>query len=237
MYVCLIPFGDSILIHLLAIYIENLCHRRCWVRLFVVFDPITCTSTSILHNLLPEERAYIQERLDDSSLQVFSIHPIFVPTLVLELLFHEALEILDDVFINSVRLYVMVDLIADDTYIDDELRRTLPLRIDQHTKQAEKSLQYEQRSLVLLEKMENAKKIATTLLSWVPEFKTKEMNSDLQTRFHAAGEVLVNRLQYMVDSLDLQMIRLKRTQGHTQLNRLGVRFLAIVLLANPTRNR
>ena len=226
----------SILNHPLAIYIENLCHRQCWVRLFVVFDPATCTSTSILHNLLSEERAYIRGRLEDLSLQTFSLHPIFVPTLVLELLVREALELLDEIFVSSVRLYVKEDLIADDAYKHDDFRKQCQLQVDQQATEAEKSLQYEQRSLVLLEKMETAIKIANTLLSWMPEFKIQEMGSDVQSRFQAAGEILQHRLLHIVDTLDLQMIRLKRTQGHTQLNRLGVSLSAITLPADHTSN-
>jgi hypothetical protein len=84
--------------------------------------------------------------------------------------------------------------------------------------------------------METAIKIANTLLSWMPEFKIQEMGSDVQSRFQAAGEILQHRLLHIVDTLDLQMIRLKRTQGHTQLNRLGVSLSAIPLPADHTSN-
>jgi hypothetical protein len=79
---------------------------------------------------------------------------------------------------------------------------------DQQVTEAEKSLQYEQRSLVLLETIETAITMANTLLSWMPEFKIHEMGSDVQSRFHAAGEILQHRLLHIVDTLDLQMIRL-----------------------------
>ncbi len=45
---------------LLAMYIENLSHRKCWFKLFVTFDLANHTTTSLLNNLLPKERDYIQ---------------------------------------------------------------------------------------------------------------------------------------------------------------------------------
>lgn len=210
-------------------YIENLCHRDCWFRLFVVFDPIRCTSASVLHNLIPKERAFIQERLEDPALKPLSLHPIFIPTLLIELLSREALQLLDSVHINSVRLYIAADLIADDRYKNEPLWLSQELDAEQH---AEKSLQYEQRALILLEKMESVIKLASTLLSWTPDFDKNHMSSDLQSRFQSAEKIIQNRLQYLLDTLDLQMIRVRRTQGHTQLNRLGVSVLKTLFTAS-----
>jgi hypothetical protein len=211
-------------------YIENLCHRDCWFRLFIVFDPTHCTSTAVLHNLLFEEREYINERLGDKTLQPLSLHPMFVPTLIIELLFREALQLLDSTFVDSVKLYIVADLIADDRYKNDQLR------INQHLdaeRRSEDSLKYEQQTLVLLEKMESAIKLASKLMSWLPEFETDHMSSDLQSRFRSAGDIIQNRLEYLIDTLDLQMLRAKRTQGHAELDRLGVSVLTPSSYALP----
>jgi hypothetical protein len=42
--------------------------------------------------------------LEDPALQGLSLHPMFVPTLVIEPLCNEALQILDTIHINTVRL-------------------------------------------------------------------------------------------------------------------------------------
>ena len=209
-----------ILIHSLAIYMENLCDREYWFRLFGVFDPATRTTTIILHNLLAKERAYIEERLADPLLQPFTLHPMFIPTLTIELLFGEALQLLNEGFIKAVRLYIVAKLIPDARYNDDD-RMEQPLDPEQGS---EESLKHAQLGPILLEKMESAVKIATTLLSWMPDFEIPQPSSDLESRFQTAGEIIQNRLQYLVDTLELQMIRVKRAQGHTELNRLGVSF-------------
>ena len=199
-------------------YIENFRHRECWIRLFISVDPAKQETMSVLHNLLAEERTYVLERLEDPVLHPLTLHPLFVPTLVIELLHSEILQLLDLLFISSVRLYIAADLHADDRYSH---LRNRDLDVEQ---ELERSLGYEQRILILSEKMQSTIQIGRRLLGWFGAFETCHMTSELQSRFRSAGSIIENRLQYLVDTLDLQMIRLKRTQGHTQLSRLGVSY-------------
>lgn len=141
-----------------------------------MFNPSTCTSTSVLHNLVPEDRAYIRERIQDPILHPLSIHPIFVPTLIAELLFREALQLLDTVHVKSVRLYIIANLVADDRYENDEMRKHPPTAEEQSD---ETSLRYEQRAIILQEKMESAIRLASTLLKWIPDFDTPRSSPDL----------------------------------------------------------
>ncbi len=80
----------------------------------------------------------------------------------------------------------------------------------------------EQKMLILGEKMESAISIGKKLISWVDDFEAVHFNAAQKQRFHSAGSIIRSRLEYLVDSLNLQMIRLKRAQGHSQLSRLGV---------------
>jgi hypothetical protein len=55
------------------------------------FDLVTSVPTTIL-TISFLKSAYVHERLEDPALQGLSLHPMFVPTLVIELLCNEALK-------------------------------------------------------------------------------------------------------------------------------------------------
>ena len=60
------------------------------------------------------------------------------------------------------------------------------------------------------------------LLAWFDDFSTNKFSAGQRTRFESAGTILRNRLESLIDGFDFQLVRLKRVQGHTKLNRLGV---------------
>jgi hypothetical protein len=132
-----------------AIYMENLSHREYWIRLFVVFDAETRTTTSLLLHLLPRERNVIEQKLSDNALYPLTLHPLFVPTLVIELLFQETTEYLNFAFSASIGMYIAAGL-HDSAGYRHYQRKHLDME-----KAADKSLGHEQNILVLCEKLES----------------------------------------------------------------------------------
>jgi hypothetical protein len=63
----------------------------------------------------------------------------------------------------------------------------------------------------------------------MPDFETFRMSSGLRPRSETGGEIIQNRLQHLVNMLEFQTFRVKRTEGHAELNRLGVCLLATLL--------
>jgi hypothetical protein len=213
-------FGYSVIVstyiyYCIAMYIETFGHRECWVRLSITFDAARHVSTIFLHNLLPNEREFIKSKLGDEALQPFSFHPLFVPVLVLELLLEEAIHTLGPEFGYSIHMYINANLHVLRGY-------ELPKRDLDIEEASEDSLRHEQSILILLEKIESAIKIGAKVLTWFGTFDTSFMTESERKRFQCADSILRNRVEYLVEGLDLQLIRLRRTQGHAQLNRLGV---------------
>jgi hypothetical protein len=201
---------------------ENLSHREYWIRLFVIFDAETRTSTSLLLHLLPPERDFIEQKLRDKTLYPLTLHPLFVPTLVIELLFQETTEYLDFAFGASIGMYIAAGL-HDSAGYRYYKRTDLDME-----KAAEKSLGHGQRILVLCEKLESNVKIANKLLSWFGELPTDKMSAEQKEHFESAGAIIRNRLESLIDGFGFQLIRLKRVQGHAQLNRVGVRTVNMI---------
>ena len=195
---------------------ENLSHRECWFRLFVSFDASKRTSTTLLHGLLPRERKVIESRLEDQDLHPFSLHPLFVPVLVTELMFLEAKEQLSKAFVTSIHVYVAADL-----HINLGYKHLKDKNLDIE-KASEDCLRHEQNILILFEKIETNIKITARLMTWFSTFDTTSMTAFHRKRFESADAILRARLKYLMDGFEFQLVRLKRAHGHTQLNRLGV---------------
>jgi len=195
---------------------ENFSHRSYWFKVFVAYNATNQTTTTFLHNLHLSEYEFIQARFDEVVLHPLSIHPMFVPVLVMELLFHEALAQVRFVFEDSVRLRHKAGLVKDETYKHLEQEN---LDIEE---EATTALSHEQKIVTLLEKMEFAIKVGNKLMAWLKDFDTSTMTDELAEKFHTAGQIIYNRLEYIVDGLDIQLIRVNRAQSLTRLNRLGV---------------
>jgi hypothetical protein len=143
-------------------------------------------------------------------------HPLFTPTLVMELLFQEASEYLHLVYCNSVGLYIAAELHTNEGY------RHLKKEDLDMEEASETALGHEQHILILCEKIESNLKIGTKLLSWFDDLPTDQASAEQRTRFDSAGVIIRNRLENLIDGFEFQLIRLKRVQGHAQYNRLGV---------------
>lgn len=173
-------------------------------------------TTGFFLHLLPPERAFIAEKLGDVALHPLTLHPLFFPTLIMELLFQETIEYVDIVFGNSVALYIAAELHTDTGY-----RHLRKKDLDPEIA-SETSLGHEQKVLILCEKIESNVKMGAKLLSWFDEFPLKKVPPEQRMCFNAAGAIIRNRLESLLDGFDFHLIRLRRVQGHAQLNRLGV---------------
>lgn len=58
----------------------------------MAFDETKRATTVLLLNLMPEQLQSVQERIKDKALQLLFIHPMLVPTLVMDILFTEIVE-------------------------------------------------------------------------------------------------------------------------------------------------
>jgi hypothetical protein len=184
--------------------------------LFVTFDSEKHTTTSLLLHLLPLERDFIEQKLGDKALQPLMLHPLFVPTLVMELLFQETVGLLGLVYNNSIDDLITAELHGDSRY------RHVKKKAPGIEKASETLLGNEQDTLTLCEKIESNAKMGMKLMSWFDEFPTGKMSADQRTRFISAGAIIQNRLQSLIDSFEFQLLRVMRMQGHTELNRLWV---------------
>jgi hypothetical protein len=59
-------------------------------------------------------------------------------------------------------------------------------------------------------------------MTWVDDLQPAGSSEEKKARFAIAAHIIRNRFEYLVDGLDLQLIRTRRAQGHCQLNRTGV---------------
>jgi hypothetical protein len=60
------------------------------------------------------------------------------------------------------------------------------------------------------------------MLSYFDDLEHKTPDGDLKGTFVEAGSIIRTRHEYLIDSLELQLPRLRRAKAHTQLNRIGV---------------
>lgn len=87
---------------------------------------------------------------------------------------------------------------------------------------AAKALGTEQKILGLLEKAEFAIMMGRKVISWIDEVDYGSLPLEQKERFDAAGAIIRNRFEYLVDGLEMQLLRLRRAQGYSQLDRLNV---------------
>jgi hypothetical protein len=211
------PPGFNLLtVYLTGFYIENFSHRNHWLKLFVTFNPQTQVTSAMLHNLIGPELDFIQGRLNDAALHALTVHPMFVVVLVMELLFNETLVEARAVFGNSIRLQHKANLHDNEAFkhlVDENLN------IEDA---ASRAFGNEQRILVLLEKMEFAIKMGKKAMSWIEDLELTDSTDEQKSRFKTSGQIICNRFEYLLDGLDLQLIRVKRARSHSQLNRTGV---------------
>ena len=164
----------------------------------------------MLHNLLGPELEFVHSWLHEATLHPLTIHPMFVVVLLIELLLNEAQAEARVVFRNSVHLQHGGSL-----HTTDMFKHLVEENLDIEQTAAE-FLGNEQRILVLLEKIRFAIKMGEKVLSWSNDLEATSAIEEQQTRFNTAGEIIQNRFEYLVDCLDLQIIRVTRARNHTE---------------------
>jgi len=60
------------------------------------------------------------------------------------------------------------------------------------------------------------------LLSYFENLSAITNDGPHKSAFENSGSIIYNRLEYLVNTLEFQLPRLRRTQAHTQLHRNGV---------------
>jgi hypothetical protein len=141
---------------------------------------------------------------------------MFILVLMMELLHHETLKSLEHTFGRTIGLKLIGGFESDERF-----HHLQDLNLDLKTA-AEHALVLEQEVSSIQEKMNFAIKMGTKLLSWMPILNTDNVPERHKEQFHISGEIIRDRLEHLIDSLDLHLIRANRAQSHAQLNRLGV---------------
>lgn len=170
----------------------------------------------MLHNLLAEELQFIHNKLNETTLQALTIHPMFVLVILMELLFNGIQEAAQVVFGDSIRLRLEANLFGNEVF-KHLIEENLGIE-----EAAAKAFGNEQWILTALEEMEFTVKMGCKFISWCKDFELADATEYQKVRFDTAGQIICNRLEYMVNGLDLQLIRVRRAQNQSRLNRTGV---------------
>jgi hypothetical protein len=145
--------------------------------------------------------------------------------LILELLFDGALRKLGSTFCNSIELSTAGGLKSG---LDAEQCKHLQQANIDVKDTAALALTDEQELLGVQEKIEFAIKMGNKLMRWLDDLDPRSQPEGNRDQFNTAGDIIRNRIQYLVDGLDFHTLRLRRAQGQSQLNRLGVSTLRVI---------
>jgi hypothetical protein len=143
----------------------------------------------------------------------------------LELVFDEAQDKLRSKFASSIKLSTAGGLKAGP---DAELFKHLQQANIDIKNTAALALTDEQELLGVQEKIEFAIKMGNKIITWLDDLDPTSLTEERRDQINTAGEIIQNRIQYLVDGLDFQISRLRRAQGQSQLNRLGVSTLRVI---------
>jgi hypothetical protein len=143
---------------------------------------------------------------------------MFILVVLMELLSHGALKKLDQTFGQAIGLKLVGGFETDERF-----HHLQDLNLDLKTA-AERALSLEQEVFFLQEKMSFAIKMGRKILSWLPALDSDHVPERHEERFRQSSEIIRHRLEHLIDTLDLHLIRATRAQSHAQLNRLGVSF-------------
>ncbi|KAH7400318.1 hypothetical protein BKA64DRAFT_708005 [Cadophora sp. MPI-SDFR-AT-0126] len=199
-----------------SFYVETSSHRDFWFKVFVSFDEVRQMTTVIIHNLLATELDYIEEKFNEKGLHCLTIHPLFVFVLIMDLLFREI------VYGTRVALGDAVRLKLRGALHTEERFKHLQQENFNVEEEVTKALGNEQNILGLLEKTEFAIKMGTKIILWFGDLDCSTLADEQKTKFNTAGEIIRSRFEYLVDGLNFQLLRLRRAQSHSQLNRSGL---------------
>lgn len=170
----------------------------------------------MIHNLLPAESEFMLKHLTNVNIYPLTIHPMLLFVLIMELLFDEVVVETRIAFGDSIRLKYFGEL-----HTEGRFKHMAQENFDIKEAVAT-ALGNEQKILGLIEKSEFAIRMGSKAQSWFEGLDCLVPAGEQRNRFATAGNIILNKLEYLVDGIELQLLRLKRAQGHSQLNKLGV---------------
>lgn len=141
---------------------------------------------------------------------------MLLPVLVLELLFKSCIEHLTRLFGGAISTQHSLGLMSSrkfahfrDAHADNE-------------EAARKSYGDGQSLAGLEERIEFTMLAGKKMLRYFEELAGVTPASDYRPNFLEAGNIVRNRLEFLIDGLEFQVPRLRRAKAHTQLNQTGV---------------
>lgn len=152
---------------------------------------------------------------------------MLLPVLVIELLFTICAKDLGRLFAHAINTQQTMGL--------NSSRRFEHLRIEQADAKAAAARSFDdgQQLAGLEERMEFSMMAGRKLLGLFEKLNAITPDSGHKARFSEAGEIIKNRLEFLVDGLEFQMPRLRRAKAHTELNQTGVCYFT-TLTSIPT---
>lgn len=174
-------------------------------------------STSVfLHNLNPEETNTVYSKLQDPSNTLFTIHPLFIALITFDLLFQVCLRDLGRLFFSQISL-------ERDLGLGPYVRRHHYQNPNIDNKTAFDRAFSDGKALCgLEERMDYNVVMGRKLLSYFDEIDAITPGGPGRASFEKAGNMIKIKLEYLVESLELQFPRLRRAKANNQLNRTGV---------------
>ena len=177
------------------------------------------TTNVFIHNLDPNESHTITAKLLSSSFQPLTIHPMLLPTLIYKLLFTICHKELNRLFRSSISTEHNHGLTTNPIF---QHFRDTEHDNKKAAKAAEISFGDGQSLCALEERMDFNIMLGRKLLSYFDELLSITPDVPHKQHFQIAGDIIKNRLEYLVSGLEFQMPRLRRAQAHTMLNRTGL---------------
>lgn len=182
------------------------------MKLFMAFDETKRATTVLLHNLMPEQLQSVQESIKDEALQLLFIHPMLVPTLVMDILFTEIVE-KAQVLYEEWRQAIKKGALVEGLYMTSEFEN---IDIKQEASAAHRS---SFKISWIQEVLEIAIDSGNKLRIWTTEFHHVKLSDEEADEFYAAEQIICNRLEYLVDRLHIQLTWIKRFQRDMQAHR------------------
>ncbi|CAG8975507.1 hypothetical protein HYALB_00012283 [Hymenoscyphus albidus] len=198
-----------------SIYLENYSYENGWYKIYIAYDPCLMRTSIFLHNLDSREINIVYSKLQNPSNAILTIHPLFVVLLTYELLFQNCLRSLGRLFIGQITLerdLGLGPLTGQHEYYQNP-------NVD--NKAASVRAFSDGKALCGLEKMEYNVMMGRKLLSYFEELDIMTLEGPNKTSFKKAGAMIKTKLEYLVESLELQFPRLRRAKANNQLNRTG----------------
>lgn len=200
-----------------AFYAETYSYRRRWHKICVSYAPKTMTSSLFLHNMSAEDTRNLVSKLLRPSIQPLTIHPMLIPVLVYEFTFETCNKELYRIFDRCIGLYQTLGLTNNRAFSHFKVYEA----DDRYA--AEMSFGDGQSLCALEERVDFSIMMGKKMLSYFDDLEHRTPDSKLKGTFVEAGSIIQTRLEYLIDSLEFQLPRLRRAKAHTLLNRTGVR--------------